>query len=67
MEDTRGRGPIATADMKARVPALLRERYDWRFVIDQLWERNRDAVLGDGFTYEFAEGSDSIRSARDGD
>lgn len=39
-------------DMKARIAALQTEGVD---VIDELWDRNRDAVLGDGLRYEYAE------------
>lgn len=53
-----GRGPQATADMKARIEALRANGAD---VIDALWERNRQAVLGEGFRYEFAA-SELVRS-----
>ncbi len=46
-----GRGPVATADMKARIAALRRAGAD---VVSELWERNRSAVLGEGYRYEFA-------------
>jgi len=41
-----GRGPLATADMKARIEA------GWD--IWQLWERLEKAESGFGFTYEMA-------------
>lgn len=47
MSDHKGRGPIATEDMKNRIKS------GW--TVDQLWERNDKAVRGDGFSYEFAE------------
>lgn len=55
-----GRGPEATADMKARIKALRAEGAD---VLDTLWERNRQAVLGEGFRYDFAE-PELVRSGR---
>lgn len=61
MGDKRGRGEVATADMKGRIEALLKERFDVGFVIDQLWVRYFEAVTGDGHVYEFAEGSDPVR------
>lgn len=57
-----GRGSTATADMKARIAALKRDGAD---VLDALWERNRRAVAGEGFDYEFAEhGTEQVRPAR---
>lgn len=57
-----GRGRIATADMKARIAALKGSGAD---VLDALWERNRRAVLGEGFSYEFAdERPESVRPPR---
>jgi hypothetical protein len=61
MIDTgQGRGRLATADMKARIAALREQGVD---VIDALWERNRLAVLGEGYTYDLArEAIDEVRS-----
>ncbi len=56
-----GRGPTATADMKARIAAL---RADGADVVEVLWDRNRRAVLGEGFRYEFAEQPELVRSGR---
>jgi siroheme synthase (precorrin-2 oxidase/ferrochelatase) len=67
MSDTQGRGPVATADMKARIAALLKERWDMDFVINQLWERHVDAVLGDGYSYEFTDGPVTVRPAGERD
>ena len=47
MSDHKGRGPVATEDMKNRLLA------GWS--LDQLWERNSKAVRGEGFSYDFAE------------
>jgi hypothetical protein len=61
-EHNLGRGLVATADMKARIAALRKQGVD---VIDALWERNRLAVLGEGYTYDFArEAADEVRPAR---
>lgn len=61
-EHNLGRGHVATADMKARIAALRAQGAD---VIDALWERNRQAVLGEGYNYEFAgETAEPIRPAR---
>lgn len=49
---TLGRGEIATADMKTRINVL---RSQGRDVIDVLWDRHRVALLGDGYSYEYAE------------
>ncbi len=46
-----GRGPKATADMKARIEALKGQGVD---LIDTLWERHRAALLGEGYTYDHA-------------
>lgn len=57
-----GRGQQATLDMKARIAALLKDDED---VIEILWERNRQAVLGEGFIYDFAtHWADPVRPAR---
>ena len=58
-----GRGPEATADMKRRIAALKNEGADLTGVIDALWERNRAAVAGEGFTYEFADDEEFQQSA----
>lgn len=50
--DTVGRGPTAVSDMKARIAALKAQGED---VIEALWERSRQAELGDGYRYEYAE------------
>ncbi len=42
-----GRGPIAVADMKARVAA------GWTF--DQIWARMARAESGHGYSYDMAE------------
>lgn len=47
-----GRGPTATADMKARIAALRR---DGRDVLDVLWRRHLDAINGSGYVYDFVE------------
>lgn len=52
MKSTLGRGPVAVADMKARIAALTDAGED---VIDALWRRHLVAVLGDGYTYEYAD------------
>lgn len=51
-EHNLGRGELATSDMKARIAALRRQGLD---VIDVLWDRNRLAVSGEGYSYEFAQ------------
>ncbi len=56
-----GRGPEATADMKARIAVLRRQGAN---VVDELMERHRRAVSGEGYTYEFA--TELVRSSRDG-
>jgi hypothetical protein len=57
-----GRGSTATADMKARIEALKGSGAD---VLDALWERNRRAVSGEGYHYEFAQDrADPVRSPR---
>jgi hypothetical protein len=48
-----GRGEVATRDMTLRITALRAQGAD---LIDVLWDRYIDAVLGDGFTYEYATG-----------
>lgn len=48
MVDRQGRGPIAVADMKARLAA------GWG--VSQLWDRMVDAeVHGQGYSYDMAE------------
>ncbi len=59
-----GRGTTATADMKARIAALRSQGAD---VIETLLERHRRALLGEGYTYEYATKRprpDPIRPAR---
>ncbi len=46
-----GRGPVATADMTARIADLRRQGHD---VIDALWQRHLHAIR-EGYTYEYAE------------
>jgi hypothetical protein len=59
---SQSRGPVATADMKARIDALRQQGVD---VIDALWERNRQALLGEGYSYEYArQRAESLRSDR---
>lgn len=54
-----GRGPAAVADMKARIAALQAAGAD---VIDVLWERSREAELGEGYTYDLIEtGAEPVR------
>lgn len=64
--DAAGRGPQATADMKARIAAIQKETWRMDVLIDRLWERNRQAVVeGQGFQYEYAApGSEQVRPAR---
>jgi len=60
-EKNPGRGPVATADMKARIAAFQTEHGRWKMnaLIDHLWERNRQAVVeGKGYDYEFARRSE---------
>lgn len=47
-----GRGPRATADMKARLAHLRAQDAD---VLAVLWRRYHAAITGDGFDYEYAE------------
>lgn len=48
-----GRGPTATLDMKLRIQAL---RAQGKNVVEELWWRHVVAeVIGEGYTYEFAE------------
>lgn len=47
-----GRGPQATADMKRRITHLKKSGAD---VVEELWERHRTALSGEGYTYDFAE------------
>lgn len=50
-----GRGPLATADMKARIAAIRKETWRMDELIDRLWERNRRAVVeGRGYEYGYA-------------
>lgn len=42
-----GRGPIAVADMKARIAA------GWS--VSQLYDRMSEAELGGGYSYDYAE------------
>ncbi len=48
-----GRGPVATADMKARIAAL---RADGRDILHVLWTRHVHALAGDGYAYEHYTG-----------
>jgi hypothetical protein len=41
------RGPVAVADMKARLEA------GW--TVSELWDRMQVAVMGDGYSYDMAE------------
>lgn len=59
MREQLGRGPEATADMKARIAALKESNAD---VIGELMERYYRAVTGEGFQYEFA-GTEPVRPA----
>ncbi len=61
LNENLGRGPEATADMKARIAVLRSSGVD---LIDALWERNRRAVLGEGYRYEFAPRAEPVRSDR---
>lgn len=45
--DRKGRGPIAVADMKARLAA------GW--TVSALWDRMSAAESGDGYSYDMAE------------
>lgn len=47
-----GRGPTATADMKARIAALRRANVD---VLEALWRRHIEAITGAGYVYDYAE------------
>lgn len=49
-----GRGPVATRDMKYRIAALRAEGKD---IVGALLERHVRAVAGEGYTYEFADGT----------
>lgn len=61
LNENLGRGPEATADMKARIAALRGAGVD---LIDALWERNRRAVLGEGYRYDLAQRTEPVRSDR---
>lgn len=51
----RGRGPQAVEDMRKRIAALKASGKSSEEVFSLLWDRNREAVTGDGYTYEYAE------------
>lgn len=51
----RGRGSAAVEDMKARLAAMKSQGMDSTEVIDVLWTRNAQAVMGDGHVYDMAE------------
>lgn len=51
----KGRGDKAVADMKARLAAMRANEPDSKKIFDELWQRNHEAVTGDGYTYEYAE------------
>lgn len=51
----RGRGAKAVEDMKNRIAALKASGKSSEEVFSLLWNRNRKAVTGDGYTYEYAE------------
>jgi hypothetical protein len=62
-ESSYGRGQLATTDMKARIAALRRQGVN--DIVAVLWERNREAHFGGGYTYEFAEQvADEVRPTR---
>lgn len=54
MSDKRGRGEVATADMKARIDRLKRHGCDVDEIITILWDRSLVAELGHGYCYEYA-------------
>ncbi len=55
-----GRGPQATADMKARLAALKADNTPIDTIIELLWERSRRAeVEGEGYRYDYANSSSS--------
>lgn len=54
-QDRNGRGPIAVADMKARL------RAGW--TVEMLWERMAEAEAGDGYSYDMAESDAPVEAA----
>ncbi len=55
MQNNPGRGPQATADMKRRIAARRSQGADITDIVEELWERHRAALTGDGHFYEFDE------------
>lgn len=55
MTENLGRGPEATADMKARIAALRKKHWELTPIIETLWRRHHRAeVEGKGYEYEHA-------------
>lgn len=46
--------------MKARIAALRADGADGAGIVEALWERHYRAVLGAGYTYEFAGRRDEL-------
>lgn len=60
-----GRGPQATADMKARIAALKAQGTPIDQIIEVLWERSHRAEAeGEGYVYEFVETSSTGQGSR---
>lgn len=50
-----GRGDKAVADMKARIESMKSQGKDGKEILESLWNRNLQALSGEGYTYEYAE------------
>lgn len=50
-----GRGPQATADMKRRIAARRSRGDAIADIVEELWERHRTALTGEGYHYEFTD------------
>lgn len=55
MKDRDGRGPVAVADMKARL------RAGW--TVEQLWDRMVRAESGEGYSYDMAESDAPVEAS----
>jgi hypothetical protein len=66
MSSDLGRGPEATADMKARIAALRSQGLDLDSIIETLWARSHRAEAEErGYRYEFAPpGAEPLRPGR---
>lgn len=51
----RGRGSKAVEDMKARLAAMQSRGMDSSQMIDALWSRNAEAVMGGGHVYDMVD------------